>query len=95
MSEKVLAKLTVEDFDRFWEVFRTRGAEQRAAFGSRGSTVFRNRDKENEVWIIFDWEPAALQDFLKDSTSQEIMRSAGVLGAPESQVVEEVGQHLA
>ena len=92
MSGKVLAKVSVEDFDRFLEVFRSRGAEQRAAFGS---TVFRNREKENEVWVLFDWEPSAYQEFLKDSTSQEIMRSAGLLGPPESQFVEEVGQHLA
>ena len=38
----ILATTTVEDVDRFLEVFGTKGAEKRALHGSKGSTVFRD-----------------------------------------------------
>ena len=39
----LLATTTVEDVDRFLEVFGTAGAEKRSIHGSKGSTVFRYR----------------------------------------------------
>ena len=89
----VLAKVSVEDFDRFWDVFSSRGADHRAAFGSRGAQVFRHGDNENEIWVLFDWDHDAYLRFLSDSTSKEIMGAAGLLGPPESQLLHDVGQH--
>lgn len=93
MMSAVLAKVRIEDFDRFWEVFSTRGAEQRAAFGSRGARVFRHGEDENEIWVLFDWDPAAYERFIADGTSQEIMRAAGLLGPPETVPLQELGRH--
>lgn len=86
----VLAKATVEDFDRFWEVFSSRGADHRAAHGSRGAQVFRHGDNANEIWVLFDWDHDAYREFLADSTTQEIMRAAGLQGPPESQMLHPV-----
>ncbi len=89
----ILARVRVEDPDRFWEVFTTRGAEQRAAFGSRGSRVFRHGDDENQIQVLFDWDLAAYEAFIADETSKEIMRAAGLLGPPEIEPLEELGSH--
>ena len=52
----ILATTTVEDVDRFLDVFGTKGAEKRALHGSKGSTVFRDPTEENRVWALFDWD---------------------------------------
>ena len=38
----VLATVKIEDFDRFWNAFSTKGAEKRRQHGSKGSHVFRD-----------------------------------------------------
>ena len=42
----ILATTTVEDLDRFVEIFATAGAEKRKLHGSKGSTVFRDPNEE-------------------------------------------------
>ena len=54
----ILATTTVENVDRFLDVFGTKGAEKRALHGSKGSTVFRDPTEENRVWALFDWDEA-------------------------------------
>ena len=56
----ILATTTVENVDRFLEVFGTKGAEKRALHGSKGSTVFRDPTEENRVWALFDWDEDGL-----------------------------------
>ena len=46
----ILATTTVENVDRFLEVFGTKGADKRALHGSKGATVFRDPTEENRVW---------------------------------------------
>lgn len=88
----VLAKVKVGEFDRFWSVFTTEGAEHRRRFGSRGSRVLRNAENPNEVWILFDWTKEDFQRFLSDPRSSEIMGSAGLQGPPEPIFVESEGE---
>ena len=38
----VLSTVKVEDFDRFWSIFSSKGAEKRKQHGSKGSHVFRD-----------------------------------------------------
>ena len=38
----LLATTQVEDFDRFLEIFSTKGAEKRKQHGSKGALVFRD-----------------------------------------------------
>src|SRR5579859_150612 len=44
----ILATTTVEDVDRFLQVFGTKGADKRALHGSKGATVFR--DPRADIW---------------------------------------------
>jgi hypothetical protein len=50
----ILATTTVEDFDRFLNIFSTKGAEKRKEHGSKGATVFRDPNEDDRVWVLFD-----------------------------------------
>ena len=52
----LLATTAVEDYDRFVEVFSTKGAEKRKQHGSQGATVFRDPSQADRVWVVFDWD---------------------------------------
>ena len=80
----LLATTTVEEVDRFLEVFGTKGAEKRSAHGSKGSTVFRDPTEENRVWVLFDWDEAGWAAFVSDPTVAPVLKEAGHLTKPES-----------
>ena len=73
----ILATTQVEDFDRFLEVFSTKGAEKRKQHGSKGATVFRDPSDGDRVWVIFDWDAEGWQSFVSDPEVPPIMREAG------------------
>ena len=50
----LLATTQVEDFDRFLEIFSTKGAEKRQEHGSKGALIFRDPSEEDRVWVVFD-----------------------------------------
>jgi hypothetical protein len=79
----ILATTTVEDFDRFVEIYSTTGAEKRRQHGSKGSTVFRDPNEEDRVWAIFDWDLAGWQNFASDPEVPGIMKQAGHKGRPQ------------
>ena len=78
-----LATVKVEDFDRFWGTFSTKGADKRKEHGSRGSHVFRDPNDETRVWVLFDWDEEGFQDFLSDPEVPAIVQEAGHLGRPQ------------
>ena len=88
----ILARVKIGEFDQFWSVFTTRGAEHRRKYGSAGATVLRNQEDQDEVLVLFDWSKEDYERFLADPQSREIMASAGLQGPPESTVVEPVGE---
>jgi quinol monooxygenase YgiN len=57
----ILATTTVEDFDRFLNIFSTKGAEKRKQHGSKGATVFRDPNEADRVWVLFDWDEEGFQ----------------------------------
>ena len=79
----LLATTKVEDFDRFVEIFSTKGAEKRKQHGSKGSTVFRDPNEEDRVWVIFDWDGEGWQRFASDPDVPAIMQEAGHKGRPQ------------
>lgn len=87
----LLATTTVEDFDRFVEIYSTKGAEKRKQHGSKGSTVFRDPNEEDRLWAIFDWDLAGWQSFASDPDVPGIMQEAGHKSRP--QVAELGGQY--
>jgi hypothetical protein len=79
----LLATTQVEDFDRFKEIFTTKGAEKRREHGSKGALVFRDPNEDGRVWVIFDWDAEGFQRFASDPEVPPIMRAAGHRGKPQ------------
>jgi hypothetical protein len=75
-----LATTTVEDFDRFLNIFSTKGAEKRKEYGSKGATVFRDPNEDDRVWVLYDWDQEGLQNFLSDPEVPSIVQAAGYKG---------------
>jgi hypothetical protein len=87
----ILLTTQVEDFDRFSEIFATKGLEKRQQHGSKGAMVFRDPSEEDRVWVLFDWDQEGFQSFLSDPEVPPIMQEAGHKGKP--QAAEFGGQH--
>ena len=51
----------------------------------------RDRDRPDEVLVLFDWSKEDYDRFLADPETWEIMASAGLQGPPEVTVVAPVG----
>ncbi len=88
----LLARVKIGDFDQFWSMFTTAGAEHRRTFGSTGARVLRNKEVQDEVLVLFDWTKEGFERFLADPRTREIMASAGLKGPPEITEVEHVGE---
>ena len=86
----VLATAKVEDFDRFWQTFSTKGAELRKQRGSKGGHVFRDPDDADRVWVVFDWGEDEFKDFVSSPEAQEVFKEGGLQGRP--QPAESVGE---
>src|SRR5438046_9601553 len=80
----ILATTTVENVERFLEVFGTKGADKRALHGSKGATVFRDPTEEYRVWARFDWDEAGWANFVSDPEVPPILNEAGHKGKPEA-----------
>ena len=80
----MLATTKVEDFDRFLKIFSTKGAEKRKQHGSKGSTVFRDPNEADRVWVLFDWDEAGFKSFLSDPEVPAIIHEAGHVGKPQA-----------
>jgi hypothetical protein len=79
----ILVTTQVEDFDRFLEVFSTKGADKRKEHGSKGSTVFRDPNETDRVWVVFDWDADGFKSFASDPETPGIMQEAGHKGTPQ------------
>jgi hypothetical protein len=80
----ILATTTVEDYDRFLDVFSTKGAEKRKQHGSKGAQVFRDPNESDRVWVLFDWDAEGWQSFVSDPEVPAILHEAGHIGKPEA-----------
>lgn len=91
-SHMILVRVKISDFDRFWSVFESAGAEKRAAYGSGGATVYRNEDDPNEVVLLFDWDRGRFEEFMSDPAVRETQRSGGAQGPPVATFLSEPRQ---
>jgi quinol monooxygenase YgiN len=87
----ILVTAKIEDFDRFWSTFSTKGAEKRREHGCKGAHVFRDPGEEDRVWAVYDWDEAGWQSFISDPELPAIFQEAGVQGRPAA--AEFLGQH--
>lgn len=78
----ILVRVKIAEFDRFWSVFQTAGAEKRREYGSRGARVFRNDEDPHEVVLIFDWDRDRFEEFMSDPSVRETQRAGGAQGPP-------------
>src|SRR5215208_400829 len=79
----ILSTVKIEDFDRFWNAFTTKGAEKRRQYGSNGSHVFRDPGDDTRVWVVFDWDDEGYQRLMSDPEMPAIFQEAGLQGQPE------------
>ena len=79
----VLSTVKVEDFDRFWNTFSTKGAEKRKQHGSKGSHVFRDPKDRDRLWVVFDWDEEGYKNLMSDPEVPAIFQEAGLEGRPE------------
>jgi hypothetical protein len=79
----ILSTVKVEDFDRFWNAFSTKGAEKRKQHGSKGSRVFRDPNDEGRLWVLFDWDDEGYGNLMSDPDMPAIFQEAGLQGRPE------------
>ena len=83
----MLSTSRVEDFDRWLKVFSTTSAEKRKQHGSKGSTVFRDPNEDDRVWVLFDWDEEGFQNFVSDPEAQVIFQEAGLKDKPQAAVL--------
>ncbi len=80
----VLATAKIEDFDRFWNAFSTRGAEKRKQHGSKGSHVFRDPNEDDRVWVVFDLDEEGYRNLMSDPDMPAIFQEGGLQEAPQA-----------
>lgn len=80
----ILATVKVEDFDRFWNTFSTKGAEKRKELGSQGARVFRDPNEDDRLWVLFDWDEEGYNNLMSDPEMPAIFQEAGLQGRPQS-----------
>jgi hypothetical protein len=80
----VLSTAKIEDFDRFWNTFSTKGAEKRKQYGSKGSRVFRDPSDDTRIWVVFDWDEDSFREFLSDPDIPAIFEESGLQGRPQT-----------
>ena len=80
----ILSTVRVDDFERFWNTFSTKGAEKRKRHGSKGSQVFRDPNDDNRVWVLFDWDEEGYKNLLSDPEMPAIFQEAGLEGRPQT-----------
>jgi hypothetical protein len=78
-----LATTTVEDFDRWLKVFSTTSAVKRKQHGCKGSTVYRDPNESDRVWVMFDWDQQGFQNFVSDPEVPPILKEAGHKSKPQ------------
>ena len=80
----ILSTVKIDDFDRFWNTFSTKGAEKRKQLGSKGAHVFRDPTDPDRIWVVFDWDAEGYKNLLSDPEMPAIFQEAGLQGKPET-----------
>jgi len=78
----ILATAKVGDFDQFWAIFSTKGAEKRGQYGSKGANVFRDPNDADRMWVVFDWDEEGWRNFTSDPDVPGIFQQAGFTEGP-------------
>jgi hypothetical protein len=82
-AEMILATTKFNDYDRFMEIFSTKGADKRRLHGCKGALIFRDPNEADQVWVVFDWDEQGWKSFVSDPDVPAIMQEAGHKGKPQ------------
>ena len=72
----VLSTVRIEDFDRFWNTFSTKGAEKRKQHGSKGSHVFRDPNEDDRIWVLIDVDEEGYNNLMSDPEMPTLFQEA-------------------
>jgi quinol monooxygenase YgiN len=82
----------VKDFAAWKPVF-DQHASMRGAAGCKGGYLLRSPVDPNDVTIFFQWDSADhAKKFAQSDDLRTAMQKAGVLGKPDVQILDQVGQ---
>ena len=79
----ILSTVRIEDFERFWNTFSTKGAEKRKQHGSSGSYVYRDPNDADRVWVLMDCDEEGYKNLMSDPEMPAIFQDAGLEGRPQ------------
>jgi hypothetical protein len=79
----ILSTVKIEDFERFWNTFSTKGAEKRKQHGSRGSYVYRDPDDADRLWVLLDCDEEGYKNLMSDPEMPPLFQAAGLEARPQ------------
>ncbi|MGZ5307333.1 MAG: cyclase [Actinomycetota bacterium] len=86
---KVIVQHHVEDYDRWYPVFKEHG-EIRRSHGATGHSILRATDDPNTLVIVNEFSTAeGARAFATDPSLPAVMQRAGVDGAPQVWICDE------
>lgn len=86
----VLVKHKVKDYDKWKSIFDG-NSDLRKAGGEKGSRLFRQVDKPNDLVIIIEWDTIEnAKKFYESEDLKKVMKDAGVMMKPYIYFIEEV-----
>lgn len=86
---KAIVQHHVEDYDRWYPVFKEHG-DVRRSFGATGHAIFRVTDDPNTVVIVNEFSTVdGARAFATDPSLPEVMKRAGVDVAPQVWICDE------
>jgi heme-degrading monooxygenase HmoA len=88
--QQTLIRHKVKDYAKWKPVFDEDSATRKAA-GEKGGQLFRNKDDQNEIIIMFKWDTMEhARKFFESEDLKKIMKKAGVIDKPDIYFLEEV-----
>ena len=86
----VVIKHKVEDYSRWKPVFDEHGMTREKA-GCKGVQLFRSSDEPNNIFILFEWDRKEnAMRFIESEDLKKRMQQAGVIGKPETYILEKI-----
>jgi quinol monooxygenase YgiN len=81
---EILARVTIDEWDRFWTTFREKGHPLRERHGCQSARVYWTGGASDQVVIFLDWESRErFEAFLADPVVRETMQAGIAVGPPE------------
>lgn len=88
----VLGQVSIEDFDKFLEVFSGPGAVLREKHGCKGARVYADSDDPSLAFVLLDWDRDEFKAFQRDPEVAETMRSGTAIAPPAFTYLEQAAE---